>query len=254
MNASAELYRASFLRRSAAAASSGHTLVDQVGICGVLGPAGRPDGRLLITDDRALPVLQALAAPLSVRFVTVFDDAPECGRHVRTLDRWRVDAVTAMACGDLTLVPTPPAVPELTVRPVRRSTSDPADWVPLEQAVAACMEADPMAAGFGLDAGVATFRSLPGARLFAALDATDAVRATAGASVSGPDASVFFVSTQERWRNRGVATAMTGTALGWAGEAGARGASLDASPAGRSIYRRLGFDTVASATVFNHPG
>ncbi len=43
---------------------------------------------------------------------------------------------------------------------------------------------------------------------------------------------------------------MTATVLHWTNEAGAHRASLDASPAGLSIYSRLGFAPVSSANLF----
>lgn len=98
---------------------------------------------------------------------------------------------------------------------------------------------------------LAFLRSLPSmTRLLAAVDADGQVRATAGASAFGVDANAYFVSTDSAWRHRGVATAMTAAALIWAREAGGREAALDASPAGLSIYRRLGFEAVAPTTLF----
>jgi hypothetical protein len=43
---------------------------------------------------------------------------------------------------------------------------------------------------------------------------------------------------------------MTAAALDWAHRAGAHRASLDASPAGLSIYMRLGFEPISSTTLF----
>jgi GNAT superfamily N-acetyltransferase len=254
LTSSAEFYRAVFARQCASRATSEHTMVDQPGICGVLGTPQRPDGRLLITDDRGLPVVEGLARGMHVRFVAAFDAAEKSREYLQSLDRWRFTTVTAMVCPDLALVPAAAAVDGLTVRPVRRAPDDPDDWVPLEQALRACMEADPAAADVDLNTAVTIFQSLPGVtRLFAAVDPTSTVRATAGSSVFGPDAAAFFVSTHQRWRNRGVATAMTAIALAWARETGAQGASLDATPAGRSIYTRLGFETVTPTTVFTPP-
>src|SRR4051794_36248998 len=76
---------------------------------------------------------------------------------------------------------------------------------------------------------LAFLRSLPDStRLLVAVDAQGEVQATAGCSTFGADASAYFVSTDSRWRGRGMATAVTAAALGWAHETGARRASLDA--------------------------
>jgi len=76
------------------------------------------------------------------------------------------------------------------------------------------------------------------------------VRATSGSGAFGAEASVIFVNTQPDWRGRGIGQAMTVAALRVAQDHGARRASLDASAAGLSIYRRLGFETVSSTTRF----
>lgn len=97
-------------------------------------------------------------------------------------------------------------------------------------------------------------RSLsPAFRLLAAVDRDGAVRATSGVGVFGPRAAVVCVNTDPGWRSRGVGTAMTAAALGIARAAGAEQACLDASDAGSSIYRRLGFEAVARTTRFCGP-
>jgi ribosomal protein S18 acetylase RimI-like enzyme len=68
--------------------------------------------------------------------------------------------------------------------------------------------------------------------------------------VSGVDASIFFVNTQRPWRRRGIGRAMTATALHRTRRAGAARASLDASEAGATIKRSLGFVTVGLVTQF----
>jgi GNAT superfamily N-acetyltransferase len=54
-------------------------------------------------------------------------------------------------------------------------------------------------------------------------------------------AGVYSVVTRERFRRRGIGTAVTWTALDAARRAGARTATLQASEAGRRVYLRLGF-------------
>jgi GNAT superfamily N-acetyltransferase len=61
---------------------------------------------------------------------------------------------------------------------------------------------------------------------------------------------VIFVDTDPDWQGRGVARGMTAAALAAARTAGAAQAGLDASGAGLSIYRHLGFEPVAPTTHF----
>jgi ribosomal protein S18 acetylase RimI-like enzyme len=182
--------------------------------------------------------------------IRVFAVAARCAGLVGGHPAWRPAPATAMVCPDLEGLPTVAPPSDLTVRPVRRLAGDAADGVPLEDAVAAALLADP-----GIkDAPEALadyLRSLPPAtRLFAAMDAGGAVRATSGSGVYGTDASVLFVNTDPRWRGRGIGGAMTATALRSARDRGAQRACLDASGAGLSIYRRLGFEGVAQMTRF----
>jgi GNAT superfamily N-acetyltransferase len=249
--AGVEVYRASFARRSAAMSKPGQTVVSQPGICGVLGSAQQLGGRLLITDDRAAPLLEALLPDLMVQIVNVLAEAEQCRDLIDQAARWHSEDGTAMVCRDLTTVPTLPAPSGLTIRPVRRASGDPVDGASLEQAARACLASDPQTAGHPLPGFVDFLRSLPAStRLLAAVDDQNVVRATAGASAFGQDANAYFVSTDQQWRNQGVATAMTAAALVWAREAGARQACLDASPAGLSIYLRLGFEAVSPTTLF----
>lgn len=155
-----------------------------------------------------------------------------------------------MSCGDLRTVPETPLPGGLTVVPVRRREGDPADGLPLGEAVAAAIRAAPEIAE--TPAALAGYlRSLPsGFRLFAAVDGFGAVRATSGAGSFGSEATVIFVNTESGWRGRGIGRAMTAAAL----RAGARRAGLDTSAAGRSLYLRLGFEVVGPMTRFASAG
>ena len=68
-------------------------------------------------------------------------------------------------------------------------------------------------------------------------------RAVAGCEVfaAGSVAGVYSVVTLERFRRRGIGTAVTWTALDAARQDGLRTATLQASEAGRRVYARLGF-------------
>ncbi len=186
------------------------------------------------------------------RVVNVFREALRCTGLVRRTDRWHGEPATSMVCRDLSGVPTNLTLPAgLSLRRVLRVPSDPIDGVPLEDAARACLDADPQMAGVPLPGFLDYLRSIPHTtQLLAAVDAQGVVRATAGCSFLDADARAFFVNTDPRWRGQGVATAMTGFALNWAYESGARTASLDASAAGLSIYLRLGFGPVSPTTLF----
>jgi GNAT superfamily N-acetyltransferase len=245
------VYRSSFVRRSAAMSMPDEVVIREPGICGVLGSSQRASGRLLITDDRAVSHLETMLPAVPARIITVLAEAARCRKLIEDASRWQGEDATAMICRDLSEVPILAAPLGLTIRPVYRAPGDPVDAVPLEQAAQACLRADPQTAGHPLPGFVAFLQSLPlSTRLLAAVDEQMVVRATAGSSALGADANAYFVSTEKQWRHRGVATAMTSAALGWARDAGARRACLDASAAGLSIYLRLGFQAVASATIF----
>lgn len=250
------LYRGSFARRTAAMVTADLTTVDRPGICGIYGTVEHPGGRVLITDDRAAPLIEALMPNLYPRGVNVFREAVRCTDLVRQADRWHDEPATSMVCRDLSSVPTTLTLPAgLSLRRVHRVPSDPSDGVPLENAARACLNADPQMAGVPLPSFLDYLRSIPQTtQLLAAVDAQGEVRATAGCSALDADASAFFVNTDPRWRGQGVATAMTASALNWAYESGARTASLDASPAGLSIYLRLGFEPVSPTTLFARLG
>jgi ribosomal protein S18 acetylase RimI-like enzyme len=64
------------------------------------------------------------------------------------------------------------------------------------------------------------------------------------------DVSIQYVATDERFRRRGLATALLRFVLAGARAAGARTATLQASPDGRPVYERLGFRTMATLRGF----
>jgi ribosomal protein S18 acetylase RimI-like enzyme len=86
-------------------------------------------------------------------------------------------------------------------------------------------------------------------RLFVAhLDGEPA--AAAALLLDGTVAGIYFVGTRPHLRGRGLGGAITTHLLRVAAHEDAELAVLGASPAGRPVYERLGFGTVASIRVF----
>ena len=250
---SVDLYVAAFRARCDAYRRPGRPEVDEPGVHGLLPSAEDSLARLLITDDRAYHVLEVLLPPVKAALITAFAAAPRCVELIATHVGGRVTTPTAMVCRDLRAVPVVLLPDGLTLRSVRRRPGDAPDGVPLREAAATAMRADPTI-GEDLDAFADYLRSLPFAfRLVAAVDPSGAVRATAGSGAFGIYGSVIFVDTDPGWRGRGVGTAMTSTALHAAREAGAMRACLDAGDAGVGIYRTLGFEAVGPVTRFYRP-
>ena len=235
-------------------ATTDQPVLDRPGMCGASPVDEVSPVRLLITDDRAHDELADLLRTVRTGRIEVFAEATRCLDLVHQELGWRSRASTAMACLDLRAVPELTLTDELSLCPVRRSADDhAADGVSLEAAVAVAVSADPT-----IDeppAVLASYlRSLPATfQLFAAVDGGGAARATSGVGVFGSQATVLLVNTDPGWRLRGIGQAMTATALHAARAAGAEQACLDASAAGTSMYRRLGFEIVARTTRFTSP-
>jgi ribosomal protein S18 acetylase RimI-like enzyme len=241
-------YVAGFRERLLAMRRSGQQLVEGPGFVGLLGAAGAVDGRVLVSDDRALDLLTDRLPVLRALVVNVFAAAEACHRLLAGTPGYRRDATTAMVCDDLAAVPGPVLPEGLSLR---RAGGPEGSGVPLEDAAAAALRSDPSSSPVDELAGfLAYLRSVPNARYLAATDQDGHVRATAASANFGRSTAVFFVNTDPDWRGRGVGTAMTGAALHAAADAGAQSALLDASALGHSIYRRLGFTAVAPNTLF----
>ncbi|HTU94371.1 MAG TPA: GNAT family N-acetyltransferase [Solirubrobacteraceae bacterium] len=224
-------------------------MLDEPGLDGLLPRGSDGFARLLVTDDRACDRVAALLPNTRAGLIIVCAAAVRSAGLLDADPAWRAGNATAMTCHDLRTVCGPELPAELTLRPVQRLDGDDAAGVPLGEAVGAACRADP-----GLidpRTLVDHLRSLPHQfALWAAVDPEGVVRGTSGSAAFGTTASVIFVNTDPGWRRRGIAQAMTVTALRAAEQAGARQASLDASGAGRELYLSLGFQTATSIRRF----
>jgi ribosomal protein S18 acetylase RimI-like enzyme len=250
-DALSDAYVATTVERWRVVRHPGQSGIDEPGVRGLLACATEPRTRLLITDDRAYDLLAALLPDARAGTVKLFPAAARCATLFGKRPAWRSKSETAMVCRDLRAVPRVALPGELTLNAVRRLAADAADGVPLEDAAAAALLADPGIA-HPADAFGDLLRSWPPpVRLFAAVDVDGVVRATSGAGAFGTYANVVFVNTDPAWRGRGIGRAMTAAALRDAERRGARQAALDATDAGRSTYRQLGFEVVARITQFS---
>lgn len=80
-----------------------------------------------------------------------------------------------------------------------------------------------------------------------------AFRATAELHVTGVVGGVYLVATEAAYRGRGLATALVVAAAERAVAQGAEVLTLQASSAGESVYRRLGFTSVARIDRYRLP-
>lgn len=249
------LYRAAFVARHTRQPADRSAVVAEPGVCGVVSPDEERTIRLLVVDDRAFDRLAADVPAARRGSVSVFDTAPRCDELLRGQPGWHADRpATAMVRRDLHAVPDPALPDGLAVRAVNRLPSDAADGVPLDEAAAVAIASDPGIAA-PADAFAAFLRALPPpVRLFAAVDAGGAARATSGMDVFGEETRIFFVNTAPGWRGRGIGAAMTVEALRAAARSGARRASLDATDAAASLYRRLGFEAAGRLSRYTRAG
>jgi N-acetylglutamate synthase-like GNAT family acetyltransferase len=141
----------------------------------------------------------------------------------------------------------------LTVRAVRRTDNDPPSAVPLVEAVALAVQADPSDESPTTESLLADLRAMPPTvRLFAAVDEESSVIGTAGVGVFGRYGHLIFVNIHLDRRGERVGRAMTALTLADARARGATAAYLDASGYGRRLYDAMGFTTAAALTRFTY--
>lgn len=246
------LYEAAFRSSVEHGVDTGRDVLDSPGIVGRPGTPADPDGRFLITNDRAFATLQDLGDP-HARVVNVLPEATNCLAHMGALGRYPREDATAMVLAELATVPHVPLDAALSIRHAAQDAG--AGDVPLVQAAEAGLLFDPYDDDApSVDNFAAYLGSIPNATLLTAVDREGVVHATAGSAAFGEDARAFFVSTDPTWRGRGVGTAMTAAALHAAARRGARRACLESSGAGRGIYTRLGFETAGPIVMFTALG
>lgn len=88
-------------------------------------------------------------------------------------------------------------------------------------------------------------QAFPGDILRFVARADSRIVGTAVAWLHGDVATIYLVGTQPSYRKLGIGTAITAAALAACRDRGLRVGSLTASPMGESVYRRMGFTTVA---------
>ena len=93
----------------------------------------------------------------------------------------------------------------------------------------------------------------PGALTRFAARQDDMIVAVSELFLSDDVAGVYLVATDARHRRRGLGAAVTAAALEHGRATGARIATLQASPMGLPLYRRLGFVVVAEYRIFAFP-
>ncbi|MFB0874507.1 MULTISPECIES: GNAT family N-acetyltransferase [unclassified Sphingobium] len=97
-------------------------------------------------------------------------------------------------------------------------------------------------------------RDPPGALTRFAARQGDKIVAVSELFLSDNVAGIYLVATDAGHRRRGLGAAVTAAAIEHGRSKGARIATLQASPLGLPLYRRLGFVVVAEYRIFSLPG
>ena len=248
-----DIYVDAFLARCDVLRGPGQSRVDQLGLHGAVSFDDPSSTRLVIDDDQALEALPKLLAHTPGGMVNILATAPRAADMLQHHDQWRGRAATAMVTRDLRTASAASFPDDLTIRAVRRTDNDPPTDLPLVEAVALAVRADPSDDSLTTESLSAHLRAMPPAvRLFAAVDNDGSVVGTAGVGVFGRHAHLIFVNTEPERRGEGIGRAMTMRALTDARARGAATAYLDASSDGRRLYKAMGFETAAALTRFTH--
>jgi GNAT superfamily N-acetyltransferase len=227
--------------------------IDEPGLIGAVAPTGPARGGLLVVEPRGTkPLLDALRSGLP-QWVGLRHRDPEL-LSALTQQGWQVAqelrAMSMSDLGTLRAVPMPKGISsvEVAVRPSRPG-------FPLHIALEVELEHsrdDPAMPLRDLELEARLMRELS-VRFFAAVTDQGSCVGTAGSRVVDASALVAGVTTIPSYRRRGLGTAMTCRALLSAREEGAVNGFLDATPAGASIYRRLGFEDLGPVVYFERP-
>jgi GNAT superfamily N-acetyltransferase len=246
------VYAAAFGRRMAAAAGPRDQVLDEPGLVGLSRDAGRRVS-LLVLDDRAVLGLQRVLRGVPGGVISVLEAASQSREMLAAVAGWSAKAVELMVSRDLAGTPTVPLPNGLKLDRVEIESDGSRCKADLISAAGLVVRADPSVTE-SAEAFATYLRNLsPSLSMLVAVDARHAIRATAGYRVTGPDATVLLVNTDQPWRRRGIGRAMTAAALQAASDAGAVGACLSASDAGASIYRSLGFENAGQAMQLARP-
>ena len=249
-SAALDVYVRAFLARCGAMSRSDRDLFDEPGIHGLLPRGGDRRVRLLVTDDRAIDLLPTLIGDAGDGMITVCSAAVQCAALLADNPMWLAGSATAMVCRDLQKVPAVALPGELALRSVRRLAGD----SPARRAARAGGRRrepggsrDYRSTSACRSSAIVATRVRPVGRRRRRRRGARRRQARAAFEATG---SVIFVNTDPGWRRRGIAWAMTATALRAAQPAGARSAGIDASDAGRGLYLRLGFEQATVITRF----
>ena len=137
-------YVDAFVTRCAVEMGPQDAALDAPGVCGIVTDRAEGRIRLLVVDDRAYDRLAALLPDVPAGVVQVFEAAAHCVDLLRGRSDWKSERpATAMVHRDLQSLPHPALPSGLSLRPVRRRSVDASDGVPLHDAVALAVLADP---------------------------------------------------------------------------------------------------------------
>ena len=229
-------------------------VVEDEGLVGAVAPAGVRGG-LLVTRPVDLPRVTAALQVGTPQWVGLLPEATALVEDLRALGWDVVEERAAMSLEDLSTIAPAELPPGVTAVPVAVRAGAPG--YALEPALRLALEygeATPQAATRDLELEATMLRTLSGISFFAAVASDGSCVGTAGSRVVDRAALVASVATYPAARRRGIGTAMTCTALAAARKAGATEAFLDATEAGRGVYRRLGFTHVGPVVYCERRG